>query len=571
MPAHEPPPSPFHEGEQWVQEKVGSRYESEQLGSRMVRNHMPDQHREFVANQILFYVATVDAHGKTWASALVGRPGFVSSPDPQHMRISPFRPMGGDAGKFEVGDWIGCLGLELHTRRRNRMNGQIIAKDADSILIRINQSFGNCPKYIQGRSLRLIENEVDKFSADGGKVVTGSALGDSQLELIRRSDTFFVGTSYLHDPPDRIKSNASGCDVSHRGGPPGFVKVSPGGSLVWADYVGNFHFNTIGNIERNPQSGGLFIDFDSGDILQLTGKAKVNYGDKTLPGAERSVGFSVDSFVHAKGVLPMTVEGGVDVSPYNPQDRGQDLGQMVKCMSVTDEADGIKTFEFKMPVDSAGFPLSYLPGQFASFDMEGLERGGKVTNRTWTVSSHPTASDRNGNFTITVKKIGLASGWLHDHMAPGKGIRFRGFGGDFSPFKCEDCPVDTPAALLVAGGIGITPLRSMLEEFRKAGTDVVLLYSTRTSAEAAFLSELEQVAGASGGKIKLVVTVTGEEEDWTGLRGRVDEAFFKEHVPDVCDREVYLCGPLGFMNSVSAYLGRIGCGLEKLYQESFAF
>eukprot|EP01025_Chloroclados_australasicus_P056244 TRINITY_DN6927_c0_g1_i1.p1 TRINITY_DN6927_c0_g1~~TRINITY_DN6927_c0_g1_i1.p1 ORF type:complete len:289 (+),score=50.42 TRINITY_DN6927_c0_g1_i1:56-868(+) len=269
-----------------------------------------------------------------------------------------------------------------------------------------------------------------------------------------------------------------------------------------------------------------------------------------------------------QSALPIKIEGEVEYSPYNPEVPSTHQ-QYVECISVRSETEDVKTFEFRMPTDEkTGEVLSYLPGQFATFD---VEIDGKVRNRTWTVSSHPSYSEKTKTFTVTVKNIGLVSNWLHEKVTIGSKILFKGFDGDFTPVNCEDCPSDCPSVLLVAGGIGVTPIRSMLYEFIKKGTDVTIVYSIRSQKEGPFLEEFKEIVEKSGGKIKLIVTVTGEDEEWDGLKGRVDADFLQEHVTNLCEKEVYLCGPTGFMNSVTAAFERIGCGLEKVYQENFNF
>jgi hypothetical protein len=85
----------------------------------------------------------------------------------------------------------------------------------------------------------------------------------------------------------------------------------------------------------------------------------------------------------------------------------------------------------------------------------GLEGGGKVTNRTWTISSHPDESAATGTFTISVKKVGLVSGWLHARPPREIVIEWRGAAGEFVP-----APGAGPA-LLLAGGIGAACIRSL--------------------------------------------------------------------------------------------------------------
>lgn len=94
-------------------------------------------------------------------------------------------------------------------------------------------------------------------------------------------------------------------------------------------------------------------------------------------------------------------------------------------------------------------------------------------------------------------QIGLASGWLADNMVVGRTFTVRGIEGTFTPQ--DTLPGGKPPAagvVLLAGGIGITPLRSMLPEFVQAGVPVTLIYSVKSTADAAFLDEFAEVRTA---------------------------------------------------------------------------
>ena len=97
--------------------------------------------------------------------------------------------------------------------------------------------------------------------------------------LIARSDTLFVAT---HAPARRRGETGRGADVSHRGGRAGFVRVEDERSFLVPDFTGNFFFMTLGNLQLNPRAGVLFIDFDTGDLLTLTGTAEVVWDGEEL-------------------------------------------------------------------------------------------------------------------------------------------------------------------------------------------------------------------------------------------------------------------------------------------------
>jgi predicted pyridoxine 5'-phosphate oxidase superfamily flavin-nucleotide-binding protein len=295
--------SPFHSGEQAIQSRVGSRDRVEESGRRLIRHYMPDQHRQFFAQLPLFFVATVDAQGRPWASPLVGAPGFLHSPEPHLLHVAA-RPLYGDPLNETLcdGAMIGGLGIEFHTRRRNRVNGTVILDpDGAGFTLRVKQSFGNCPQYINARQWNL-DPLAHRYSQPRS-VRRGDRLDDATRALISRADTFFIASCYTSSEDQR-----HGADVSHRGGRPGFVQIKNDSALLFPDYRGNFLFNTLGNLLVNPRCGLLFLDFDSGDTLQLIGKGEIVWewprDDPAFRGAQRLVRFHIDGTVHIEGAVP---------------------------------------------------------------------------------------------------------------------------------------------------------------------------------------------------------------------------------------------------------------------------
>lgn len=289
----------FHGGEQAIQTRAGVRERMAQLGAKVIRDFMPDQHRDFFAMLPWLLVGYEDAAGQPWAAALSGAPGFVVSPDPRHLAFS-ILPGAADgvADNFGLGARLGLLGLQPHTRRRNRMNGRVDGLSDRGFTVAVEQSFGNCPQYIQARSV------ADEAAAWHGLAPrrTGEAdtLSASDLELIAAADTFFVATRAAAGLADR----RGGLDVSHRGGLPGFLAATDDRTLYWPDYRGNFFFNTLGNIAADPRCGLLVPDFHSGAALQIAGRAQVLVSDDLPAGIERVVRFEVTMVRRLAGYLP---------------------------------------------------------------------------------------------------------------------------------------------------------------------------------------------------------------------------------------------------------------------------
>jgi uncharacterized protein len=283
------PQSAWHAGERAMQQAVGVAERMAPVGQQVIRDYMPQQHREFFPQLPFLIVGSVDAAGQPAASILAAPAGFISSPDECTLHIAA-QPMRDDplAENLHVSASLGALGIEPHTRRRNRANGIVSAVDAHGITLAVQQSFGNCPKYIQAR-----EPVFDAARVPGAARIS-AGLDAADARLIEQADTFFIASAHPQ-AAQGSKARAHGVDVSHRGGKPGFVRVD-GDVLTVPDFRGNFFFNTLGNLLVHPLAGLLFIDFDSGDLLQLDVHAEV-----ITQGAE------LESFVGAERLMRLGV------------------------------------------------------------------------------------------------------------------------------------------------------------------------------------------------------------------------------------------------------------------------
>ena len=175
----------------------------------------------------------------------------------------PERPDSNLRTGIATGGRPGLLGIDLSTRRRNRANGRIVTRD-EGLTVHIVQSFGNCPQYIQTR-------KVVGRDRKAGPVETLAGLDEAARDLIESADTFFVASRGRAE-----LGTEGGFDMSHRGGRPGFVGAH-GDTLVIPDFRGNGFFNTLGNLLGDPRAGLLFIDFDTGDLLQLQGTVAIDW------------------------------------------------------------------------------------------------------------------------------------------------------------------------------------------------------------------------------------------------------------------------------------------------------
>lgn len=302
----ETPDSPWHRGEIALQTHIGAAEKMAFVGTRALRDHMPEQHQAFYA-QLPFVVAgLVDPAGQVWATMLCGQPGFMTALSPTTLSIqgTPDESDPALAG-FQSGSPIGLLGIEPETRRRNRANGQIDIQP-NGFHLAIQQTMGNCPKYISTRQYNWTERATPQIAE------TLTTLDAGAIEAIQSADTFFVA-SYLEDKMDKK------ADVSHRGGKPGFVRVNADGSLTIPDFSGNLFFNTLGNILLNGKAGLIFPNFETGDVLQMTGNAEILLDSpeiETFEGAQRLWVFKPEKIVRRSAALPFSWTY-MENSPFN--------------------------------------------------------------------------------------------------------------------------------------------------------------------------------------------------------------------------------------------------------------
>jgi predicted pyridoxine 5'-phosphate oxidase superfamily flavin-nucleotide-binding protein len=278
---------PFHHGELEAQRLAGGGAEG---GG--IRGAMVEQQRLFFASLPFVVVGGRDA-GWPVATLLAGAPGFVRAPDARTLHIRARVDASDPAAPALVaGAPVGLLGIVLATRRRNRANGVVGSVNAGGLTLSIHQSFGNCPKYIHPREVRAAPTEPR-----GAERL--SRLDEEAREAIARADTFFVASAA------RVGEERGGVDVSHRGGPAGFVRLE-GDTLTIPDYQGNRYFNTLGNLVSEPRAALLFVDFARGDLLHLQGETEIVWSGvevRAHVGAERLWRLHVRAAVRRPGAV----------------------------------------------------------------------------------------------------------------------------------------------------------------------------------------------------------------------------------------------------------------------------
>lgn len=234
----------------------------------------------------------------------------------------------------------------------------------------------------------------------------------------------------------------------------------------------------------------------------------------------------------------------------------------LKIASVTAETHDVRTFRFVLPSGGA-LPFTHEPGQYLNVS---LEIAGQRVNRSYTIASAPTQSEW---VEITVKKAsdGYASKHLHEALKEGATVKVSAPGGRFVFDGTGEERV-----LLLAGGVGITPVMAMLRTLtaRRWRGRIDFVFSTKTKADIIFERELHDLAKRFP-NLHLTVTLTREpkDSDWTGERGPITRELLQRVAPDLGRAPVYLCGPVPMMAAMKTVLGELGVLPSKIHVEAF--
>ncbi|MBU3004046.1 FAD-binding oxidoreductase [Paraglaciecola arctica] len=596
--------SAFHEGEQQMQRSAGSYEKMRTIGRRAIREFMPDQHRQFFQQLPFMVLGSTSDKGQLWASILPGIPGFVMSPSPTKLTVnSPI--LSGDplATAIKQGARLGLLGVEMSTRRRNRVNACVTSAANNQFALEVEQSFGNCPQYIQTRDLHFIRSPELPYQAPAAE--TFFELGDALKTFIRQADTFFVASSAGHEPSNEVNRqvsahNAMGVDVSHRGGMPGFIKVDEN-TLTIPDYAGNNFFNTLGNFLLNPKAGLLFVDFTSGDVFMLTGTVTLLASDSPLiegfQGAQRGWQFTLTQGVTLKAALPFRAS----FDSYSPNSQATGTWSQTEAVlkaqakrnqwrtftvsKIEDESSTIRSFYLQPKDDSPVLPFS--PGQHLTLRIK-QQNSDSWLVRNYTVSSPPTQS----GYRISVKReeYGVVSSTLHSRISIGSEIQIKTPSGHFFIDNTQQRP-----AILIGAGVGITAMVAMANDALNEGIrtryirPMAVIQAAKNRQQRAFYAELSNIAKHSAGRIQYHSVLSdihyaqtessAASNDYTS-QGRISQSLVMdvlnatatEHsddFPSLFDKDFYLCGPQGFMQSMYDLLIGIGVKDEDIHAEAF--
>ncbi|EMC99705.1 hypothetical protein BAUCODRAFT_347224 [Baudoinia panamericana UAMH 10762] len=541
----------WHEGEQAIQRLM----EVPPLDNPTVPTLSPQLARHLQIAPLLA-LGTVDDQGQPWTTLLGGEPGFarplgdsiVGLRLPVTGQFDPvIEQLVGKEADGEVrraqgeGCLVGGLTIDLETRKRVKMNGRMMAGALTTIqdevtdhqetvaemqlVLRIKQSLGNCPKYLNSK-------HITTAFAHPQLVSDSPLLPEPALKLIGQADLFFLSTS----------QNDIDMDTNHRGGPPGFMRVVSTGregptSICWPEYSGNRLYQSLGNMHINPRCGICVPDFRTGDMLYFTGRTETLAGEAAsalLPRSNLCVKLTITSARYVTEALPFRGAEGPR-SPYNPAVRylasekrhtalQEQQMQQATLLQQTRLTPTISRFRFALQNAA-----SHIAGQYVTLDFSRhLDIGYSHMRdddprsinddfvRTFTVSSPPSSSPnpvqrlKDDEFEITVRDVGVVTSFLFKHGNEADQRRYgelevgvKGFGGDFAVTQAGSENV-----CFIAGGVGITPLLPSLGSLDLV--HVRVLWSLRASDIGLAVDTLR-----SSPKLghSLSLYLTGENED----------------------------------------------------------
>lgn len=490
------------------------------------------------------------------------------------------------------GKMVGGLTIDLETRKRVKLYGRMAAgalgpRKEDEVtgkeevvveaqfVVKIEQSMGNCPKYINKKAIVAGTSKPEI-------VEEGVKLGPKALELLEKADMFFISSS----------QGMEDMDTNHRGGPPGLVRVvsndASGAVIVYPEYSGNRLYQTLGNFKVNPKAGMCIPDYETGDMLYLTGDTTILIGRDAaavLPRSNLAVQITITSARFVSTALPFRGVPG-ERSPYNPNVRylTSEKPPTSSVDAVLQQATLLSQIKLTPTISRFRFSLNnaatYKPGQYVTLDFsEQMDMGYSHMRdddprsinddfvRTFTVSSLPgTPPDpvqrlKDDEFEITIRKVGAATNFLFQREGKLSGKRgihdlevgVKGFGGEF-----EVQQRDGEGTIgFITAGVGVTPILPSLYtlDFKR----LKIFWSTRKADLGLLKDTFDQHPGMLGSVVVFVTDAKeGDEAEVNAALGghEVKTKFgrMSEEDLDMSISRYYLCTPIPMRKQVIAWL-----------------
>jgi ferredoxin-NADP reductase/predicted pyridoxine 5'-phosphate oxidase superfamily flavin-nucleotide-binding protein len=565
----------------------------------------------------LLAIGTLDEESRPWTALWGGAPGF-SEPigggfvgtrtlvDSKHDPV--VQAVVGGAAKGDMlqpqgsGKMVAGLAIDLVTRKRVKIAGKIVAgtvrsvsidseegmslppdapqtQDQIQLVTKIEQSLGNCPKYLNQYELRPALLTPSLLSS-------GATLSPEARRLIERADVFFLSTSSAVD-----------MDTNHRGGAPGFLRILSSSSIIYPEYSGNRLYQSLGNVALNPRIGITVPDFETGDVLYTTGSAEILIGadaQNVIPGTNLAVQINLADTRFVQHGLAFRGHLRRDgYSPYNPRPRPlASEGAMTSSLKTSAPQTARLVAKKHLTPDIARFTfavdggVAYKPGQWVALSFsEELDLGYEHMRdddprslnddfvRTFTISSAPSAArsvdaarspERHGHaeedtFDIMIRRVGRVTSHLfQQNTHSGFSVPLLGIGGAFAIQHPPPISPSKPVTPFVAGGVGITPLLAHLSP--TLPVNLTLLWAVRATDAGLVLDTLERYPQlASAADLFVTGRVVGAgEDDWDTIQRDGARVHFRRLVKadlDAVEAERwYVCAGKAFRAQVVGWL-----------------
>ena len=549
----------YHDGELRVQ-RLARASDEARISGQMINKAIPSEAIEFILQQTMLVIGSIDPCGQVWASVIFGQAGFLQVQSDQQLQIDVSQTL----RCIDDPLWdnllrnpsVGLLIIELDSRRRLRINGRARKLSTTRYAIDVASAYPNCPKYIQRRQSRklstaMLENPQQRDAIRSTSASHGNVLSAAQQLMIANADTFFVASAHP----------AQGVDASHRGGQPGFVQLLNEHELRIPDFPGNRMFNTLGNFDSYPHAGLVFINFKHRRLLQLIGQPKILWDlddpyDNT-GGTCRFWQFTVSSwreYTHAVdldwvflGYSPQIPEQR-EYNPYEPVlDSSPEPGLILRVEQIDRENELIKSFSLTA-VDGGLLP-GFQPGAHLQITIKPPD--GSRLRRHYSLLCN--SADRS-HYEIAVQLQPRGRGgsrYLHERIVEGDVLESR------APVNNFPMVGNARHSILIAGGIGITPILSMLQWLVSNALSYEMHYSASSGTTLAFSNRIKCMAGD---RVKFYNSQVSQKQ-------RMDlQHMLSDPKPGT---HVYVCGPQRLINSVRETATAASWPAHQIHFESF--
>lgn len=260
----------------------------------------------------------------------------------------------------------------------------------------------------------------------------------------------------------------------------------------------------------------------------------------------------------ARAVVPSR---GPDLAGATPRQPRSWTGSL-RVAQILRETPTILTFRLADPAGDR-LPFDFLPGQFLQVEVE--PEPGKTARRSYTIASSPT---QRAHVELSVKREeqGAVSRFLHDHVKVEDLVKVS---GPFGAFTFTG--TDADSVVLIAGGVGITPMMSVLRYLTDTAWpgEIFFLYGARSTEEFAFREDIERLERRHENLHVFAAMHRAPGTVWHGAEGPITKEMLASAVPDLARRRIHLCGPPAMMVAMKAQLAELGVPEAQLHTEAF--